>query len=296
MKKVVLLVMTKKGFEVVKKAIKSHKKLIDFIVIGSDKSVQNDYSSEIVNLAKESGVDFYLRGSEPIINKNKFVLTISWRWMVNHPVNKLIVFHDSILPRYRGFAPLVNMLIRGEKKIGVSAIFGAQEFDKGDLISQQSSDISYPITISEAIDINNKNFITLVDRVMSKISTSSKLNGIKQVEADATYSTWRDSDDYFIDWSRSAEEIRRLIDAVGSPYMGARSLTADGKLIRITKAEAINDVSCELRHVGKVIFINNGIPDIICGSGLLRILEAHIIDNDQETNYLPMKSFRVKFT
>ena len=131
---------------------------------------------------------------------------------------------------------------------------------------------------------------------MSKISTSSKLNGIKQVEADATYSTWRDSDDYFIDWSRSAEEIRRLIDAVGSPYMGARSLTADGKLIRITKAEAINDVSCELRHVRKVIFINNGIPDIICGSGLLRILEAHIIDNDQETNYLPMKSFRVKFT
>ena len=60
MKKVVLLVMTKKGFEVIKKAIKSHKKLIDFIVIGSDKSVQNDYSSEIVNLVKESGVDLSL--------------------------------------------------------------------------------------------------------------------------------------------------------------------------------------------------------------------------------------------
>ena len=74
-------------------------------------------------------------------------MAVSWRWMIKHPKNKLIVFHDSILPKYRGFAPLVNMLINGEKEIGVSAIFGADEYDS-EIISEKTT-ISYPIKIQK---------------------------------------------------------------------------------------------------------------------------------------------------
>jgi methionyl-tRNA formyltransferase len=121
------------------------------------------------------------------------------------------------------------------------------------------------------------------------------LVAIPQNEVEATYSIWRDNDDYLIDWNKSADEIKRLIDAVGSPYLGARTLTSRGEEVKILKAEIVEDVICELRHVGKVIFINNGLPTVICGEGLLRITEAYRLVSAAEESYLPMKSFRIKF-
>ncbi len=294
MKKVVFYVMTEKGFEVLRKAIEENPSIIDFVVIGTDSNVKNDFSEAIIELARKSNVDFFIRGEEPVVDKDKYVIAISWRWMINHPISKLVVFHDSILPKYRGFAPLVNMLINGERQIGVSAIFGATEYDKGDLIAQKISNIEYPITISEAIDLNNGNFIELVEKIVHKISNDEHLIGVPQKEGDASYSIWRDDDDYEIDWSKSSVEIKRLIDAVGYPYLGARTSTTKGEKIRVLKAEVVEDVQCELRHFGKVIFVNDGLPTVICGNGLLRITEAYYFDDDGKS-YLPMKSFRIKF-
>ena len=81
---------------------------------------------------------------------------------------------------------------------------------------------------------------------------------------------------------------------MGSPYLGASSSTSRGEDVRVLEAEVIDDVFCELRHVGKVIFITDGLPTVICGKGLLRINRAHLVGSENET-YLPMKSFRVKF-
>lgn len=294
MKKVVFYVMTEKGFEVLRKAIEVNPHIIDFVVIGSDSNVKSDFSEEIIELAKNSNLKFFTRGEGPVVDKDKYVIAISWRWMINHPINKLVVFHDSILPKYRGFSPLVNMLINGEPQIGVSAIFGATEYDKGELISQKISSVEYPITISEAINLNNKNFVKLVEEIIHKISNDESLIGVPQKEADASYSIWRDDDDYEIDWTNSSFKIKRLIDAVGYPYLGARTSTTKGEKIRVLKAEIVDDVHCELRHVGKVIFVNDGLPTVICGEGLLRITEAYYFD-DEGKSYLPVKSFRIKF-
>ena len=49
------------------------------------------------------------------------------------------------MPKYRGFAPLVNSLVNGEKIIGVTALFASEEYDNGDIIMQSSVDITYPI-------------------------------------------------------------------------------------------------------------------------------------------------------
>ena len=295
MKKIVLFVMTQKGFAVFNRMLELNSELIDYVVVDNDNSVENDFSNEIIELAKTSNINYFIRGDEPSVDINNYIFAISWRWMISHPTNRLIVFHDSLLPKYRGFAPLVNMLINRESIIGVSAIFGASEYDKGDLISQQYSEISYPITISEAINLNNKNYIGLIDEIIAKISVGEKLVGVPQNELDATYSIWRDNDDYFINWNETAEEIKRLIDAVGSPYRGARARTSNGHIVKFLKAEVVNDVYCELRHIGKVIFINDGMPTVVCGKGLLRIIEAYQLVSKEESPYLPMKTFRVKF-
>ena len=294
MKKVVLFVMTQKGFEVAKRAIEVGKDIIDFIVIGTDSNVKDDYSQQIIRLAKSNNVKYFLRNEAVRVDVDTYIFAISWRWMIKHPMNRLIVFHDSILPKYRGFAPLVNMLINGEPEIGVSAIFGANEYDRGHIIAQKSSKIEYPIKIFDAIQLNIVNFTALAEEIILKISKEEDLVGIAQNENDVTYSIWRDNDDYRIDWSQSSEKIKRFIDAVGSPYLGAFTSTSHGEELRVLEAEVIDDVFCELRHVGKVIFVNDGLPTVICGRGLLRITKANYIDPENKP-YLPMKSFRVKF-
>jgi methionyl-tRNA formyltransferase len=293
-KSIVLNLMTEKGFEVLK-SISHFKNLIAFIIIGKDASVNDDYSEKIKTLCIDNNIDFYYQENQPKIDKNIYVIAVSWRWMIKHPKNKLIVFHDSILPKYRGFAPLVNMLINGEKEIGVSAIFGSDEYDRGEIISQKKTEIVYPIKIQEAIQINNENFKSLVLEVIEKISSDNNITSIPQKESDSSYSIWRDYNDYYVDWSKSSIEVKRLIDAVGFPYLGARSKLSNGDEIIIKDAEVIPDIDTELRHIGKVIFVEQGCPIVICGSGLLKITDASFVETNLSSQFLPLKKFRTRF-
>ena len=293
MGKIVFYIMTVKGLEALRHACDTSSESIRYVVVGRDVNVKNDFSNAITELAYQYGIPCFYRGEEPSVDPRDYILAISWRWMIEHPERKLIIFHDSLLPKYRGFAPLVNMLINGENQIGVSAIFGAKEYDRGDIIGQRSSAISYPITISEAIEINLQNFKVLIRDVVEKISHGVDLIGTAQSEADATYSIWRDEEDYRINWSNSAKEIKRFIDAVGFPYLGASCLV-NGSQVRILQAEVVDDLYCELRHVGKVLFVDSGMPTVICGKGLLRITEA-MVSGDEEISFLPMAKFRSRF-
>ena len=52
---------------------------------------------------------------------------------------------------------------------------------------------------------------------------------------------------------------------------------------------------CEQRHEGKIIFIQNGEPVVICGSGLLRVNEARLVEVDGEEFDFSLKKFRIRF-
>jgi methionyl-tRNA formyltransferase len=286
--------MTEKGYEFLRETATKYKSLFNLIVVGNDKLIQKDYEEEIINLCVKENID-YIKRAEFTEVKSVYAIAISWRWLIKHSAEKLIVFHDSPLPKYRGFAPLVNGLINGEDEIGVTAIFGANEFDTGDIIAQSKSKITYPITISEAIQKNNKNYFNCADLVLNKLLHGESISASKQVEAEASYSVWRDEEDYKIDWSKSSEAIRRFIDAVGFPYKSASTI-CDGKLIRIFKAEEYTDVSIENRHNGKVLFVSEGKPVVICGKGLLKITEAHIEDDGKTVPFFPLSKFRIRFS
>ncbi|MEF1191641.1 formyltransferase family protein, partial [Vibrio parahaemolyticus] len=240
-------------------------------------------------------VQYYYHNDTYTIPQESYVLAVSWRWMIRDVEdNKLIVFHDSILPRYRGFAPLVNSLINGEHEIGVTALFGSDEYDKGDIIAQATSFIGYPIKLSDAIEVNNLNYIKLADLIFHSLSSGREIKASQQDESLATYSIWRDESDYEIDWNQSSEYIQRFIDSVGYPYSGAITNVDENKVV-ILDAEVVQDVVCEHRHVGKVIFVENGCPVVICGKGLLKITKAVVKEENQVRDFLPINKFRMKF-
>jgi len=197
-------------------------------------------------------------------------LAISWRWIIEAESSILIVFHDSLLPRYRGFNPLVTALINGDEKIGVTASFATREYDRGGILDQSTSSISYPIRIQRAIETIIKNYEDLALRLGEAIANERDIKGRAQQESDASYSLWRDEDDYFIDWRASASAIKRFVDAVGTPYKGAAA-RLEGRIFRVLGAEEMEDVRIENRTPGKVIFSMDSKPVVVCGQGLLRI-------------------------
>ncbi len=161
-------------------------------------------------------------------------------------------------------------------------MFASSEYDKGDIIAQRSFEINYPIKISEAIDKIEPLYFELVDEIFTTIQNKDKLKATQQDESKATYSLWLDSEDYFIDWSWSAEKIKRFVDAVGYPYDNAKTYLND-EVVKFLDVEIVEDVVVEHRerHIGKVIFIKEGIPVVVCSDGLIGLKEIRD-KNDNE--------------
>ena len=284
-----LYLLGKKGLECLRNIKSEHLHLISDIIIGKDKNVINDYSDEIDDLAQKLGLSSFSRYNHSENKDVKLKIAIGWRWIIKSSTN-LLVFHDSLLPKYRGFNPLVSALIEGESEIGVTVIEGTEDFDTGNIVMQEKITVSYPLKIGDAIDKISKSYSNLLNELFSH-DFEKKLVSYLQDHKLASYSLWRNEDDYKIDWNLPADKIKRFIDAVGFPYKGAKT-QFDNQWLRIFDAKIEKDVFIVNRTPGKVLFIKEGYYHIVCGSGLLGINKFYT-DTGALMNF--ENSFRLKF-
>ena len=296
MNKIILLCMGKKGYQSIKEIIKTFSpNMIYFIVGARDLQIDHDYYDEILSLAKKHNITFYDKEHHwENKREEEYVFAISWRWLIKEKTGKrLIIAHDSLLPRYRGFAPLTNMLINKEQEVGVTFLFASEQYDAGDIILQKKLSITYPIKIVEAINLISYKYSEGLLEIIKRIQEGKAIESITQDHSKATFSLWRDEEDYLVDFHDSAENIKRFIDAVGFPYKGATAYIQDEK-IRILDVEIYTDIVVESRnsHIGKVVFIEKKLPVIICRQGLLKL--KHVINDESGQSILPFKRFRIK--
>ncbi len=177
----------------------------------------------------------------------------------------------SSLPRYRGFAPTVTAMINGDPVVGATA----QQIRSLDV--RRRSDHSAPGDTNKLSSENSKSSGATGgsnggarDAIILQQAETIGIEGIKQDEKEATYSVWRDKTDYQIDWSRTGDEICRMVDALGYPYEGARTRVGDYEIV-VEDAEVVKDLRFERRDVGKIWQMDEGRPIVICGEGLLRL-------------------------
>ena len=202
--KITLFVMTQKGYAVLNALIAEIGiGIIDKVISSRDTNIAHDHYDEIKACCQQYTIPFYEKSEQPEI-ATEFAMAISWRWLINLQKTKLIVLHDSLLPRYRGFAPLIAALINEEKTIGVTALFASQQYDRGDIITQEAITIEYPLTIKQAIYSIAPLYVKIAVELGKMISSNIPIKSVPQNEAKASYSLWLDDSDYFIDWSGSA--------------------------------------------------------------------------------------------
>ena len=124
------------------------------------------------------------------------------------------------------------------------------------------------------------------------LGNETEIKAIPQDDDEATYSLWLDDKDYTINWSLDSYSILRFIDALGFPYLGARTKFGDKEII-ILEAEICNDIKIVNREPGKVVFMKDGKPIVVCGIGLLKIINA--IEVETRKSIFPLTKFRIRF-
>lgn len=193
-----------------------------------------------------------------------------------------IVLHDALLPRLRGFNPTVTALIEGHDTLGVTAFLKVEEIDAGPILSQHAVQIVPPITMSAALKALRPCYhAAALDaiRVLDDGVAGSDRVGREQEHARATYSIWRDDDDYRLDLTEDADRIVRTVMALGHPYLGASVLLGD-RPVRVLDARSRPDVPFERRHPGKVWRIEDDGPIVVCGAGMVQF--TRMVDDDGE--------------
>ncbi|SFT33587.1 methionyl-tRNA formyltransferase [Lachnospiraceae bacterium XBD2001] len=296
MGKIVLFLMNEKGFFVLENLLRDKgAEVLECVITSQDLNIKKDYYDDIIELCKAYSIPCYNKANMPDLDGYKgYKVAIGWRWMIQGDISRLVVLHDSLLPKYRGFAPLANMLINKEPQIGVTALFAGEEFDDGDIIDSRSAMVNYPIKIEEAIQIVKYLYYEIVAGIVDKLQEQIELPRIKQDNTEVSYSCWRDKDDYIIDWnSWDVDKIARVVDAVGFPYEGART-SLNGEQIIIDEAAPHRDYHVEAAedHIGKMLFVQNQHPFVVCKDGLLEIISAHYLDGK---SILPLKKYRSRF-
>ncbi|WP_030139983.1 MULTISPECIES: formyltransferase family protein [Pseudomonas] len=286
-----LYLMTAKGLATLQSFIKDiDSSYVAYVVVAKDLNVTKDYYDEIVELTTRLQIAVYERNQTP--PPASHLIAVSWRWLIKPSIEQqLIVFHDSILPRYRGFAPLVGALINGEKYLGVTALLASEEYDRGAIIDQDFFEVEYPLKVAKAIDLLTPCYKNLAIKIADKI-IHQRMTSSPQNENEASYSLWRDEDDYYIDWTLDSHYIQRFVDALGFPFKGAAT-TVEGETLRIRDCIALPDVNIENRNAGKVIFMQGDYPVVVCGKGLIKILS--ITRDSSLENILPLSKFRTRF-
>ena len=256
--------------------------VVTLVVCYESKGLRHDAFAEIKGVCGDEGYRLVERKDVRPADyaSADLVLLAGWQWIVAEVDRRFIVFHDSLLPGLRGFNPTVTALIAGDGEIGVTAFSpvrgDAAVPDSGPIFGQERIPIQYPVTIKAAYEQLGSAYGRLAERVL-KAAASGPLTFTPQDAKHATYSLWRDEDDYRIDWAASAEQISRFVDAVGWPYMGAKSTLA-GREIRVDRVEACRDLPFVNRSPGKIWSLSGSTPEVVCGSGMLRIMEARESD------------------
>ena len=283
-----------KGLSVLEELIHHNfKDMINYVVVGEDKLMLDDSYEKIIEICEKHLIPFIERKNcESIQLDGMYSFAVGWKWMIDTQ-SFLIVFHDSILPRYRGFAPTVSQLINGEEYLGVTAFKANKNYDEGDIITSSRIRITYPIKIKEAFDRLRNCYSTCALNILSTLKSGGSLDLIKQDHSQATYSLWRDEKDYQINWGQTATQIIRFIDAVGYPYRGAKA-KLNNDSIRVYNAHLVPDRRIENRDIGKVIDLLDDKPVIVCGVGLLCINEG--IYEESGASILPLRKFRSRFS
>ena len=181
-----------------------------------------------------------------------------------------INIHASLLPKYRGAAPIQHALLNGEKETGITIIQLDEGLDTGDIILQEKLEIEPKDTSAILLDkLFAKGASLLLEAIKQIKNGTAKM--IPQNDLKATYAKLITKEMGKINWAKPAEEINNQIRAL-TPWPSAYTFL-DKKMLKIFEA-AVVPLS-EVRKPGEVIETKDQLI-VACGKDSLSIIDVQL--------------------
>lgn len=178
--------------------------------------------------------------------------------------------HASLLPKYRGAAPIQYAIIKGEKESGVTIMQMDIGMDTGAMLDKVVVPIAENTTMGELHDALREQGAALLLEVIDKIATGTAV-AEPQDDVQATYATLLDRSMEHIDWSKTAQEVHNLIRGF-NPAPSTFTKLPNGKSLKIWGSKMTGKSSAAA--AGTVIETGKHSFFVACGEGVLEITEV----------------------
>jgi methionyl-tRNA formyltransferase len=214
----------------------------------------------------------------PAFNADLFVVVAYGEIVKQHildmPALGCINLHTSLLPKYRGAAPIQRAVMAGESLTGVTIMYMAKKMDAGDIILSQSMPIGIDETFGQVEERLCEMGSTMLYQVISEFE-SGPLKGIPQDEGLATFAPKVELEDCEINWHASNFQIHNLIRGA-QPYPGAWSwVEIRGKKKRI-KIQQSSLVDADEGQPGEILRVGQEGMQVGCASGVINIQQVQL--------------------
>ncbi len=184
------------------------------------------------------------------------------KYIIDYPKFGCINVHGSLLPKYRGAAPIQWAVINGEEETGVTTMQMDEGLDTGDMLLTLKTKIGENETAGELFDrlsvIGADALILTLDKIKD-----GTIKRIPQNDSDSSYAKMLDKNTGKIDWSKSSREIFSLIKGT-NPYPIAHTLYK-GEVLKIFAASIGSKTN---KKAGEIISLNNKKIEVACGDGV----------------------------
>lgn len=244
-----------------------------------DNAGENHFFGSVARLAAEQGIAVYapddvnhplwvdrIRDLNPDVIFSFYYRNLLSDEILSTASHGAFNLHGSLLPKYRGRAPLNWVLVNGEKQTGVTLHRMTQRADAGNIIAQQVVNID---AADVALTLHKKLCVaanTLLRDALPQILDGSFRETV-QDEAQATRVGRRTPEEGRLDWDKPAETLHNLVRAVSDPWPGAFSFVGANKFI-VWKSRVCHDVVAA--KPGTVISVAP--LRVACGAGALELL------------------------
>ncbi|MCL2050152.1 MAG: methionyl-tRNA formyltransferase [Lachnospiraceae bacterium] len=191
--------------------------------------------------------------------------------LLNLPRYGCINIHASLLPKYRGSAPIQRAIFAGEAKTGITIMQMDEGIDTGDILLAGEM----PIEAKETSDTLHEKLSFLgADLIVTalKLIEAGKITPTRQDNEASTHAKMLSKEESKIDFSKSAAEIERLIRGLSS-RPGAYTYYRN-KTLKIWAADWVNTKSAD--KPGTIIEVTKDYLTASCGEGVLQITELQI--------------------
>ena len=188
--------------------------------------------------------------------------------IIRYPVYGCINVHSSLLPKYRGSAPIHWAILNGERESGVTIMHMVKALDAGDIIAQRATPIDPNETVETLHDrlaaIGAELLVEVVEQLLDGTAVRTP-----QDEEQVTYAPMLSRDLSPLDWTRPAKQLHNQVRGL-VPWPATSTDLFSKEPVKVFEVEELPE-SCKAKP-GTIVAAGNAGIDIVCGDGkLLRI-------------------------